>query len=384
MIARFGDAAGGRHRGRRRAHPRPRRGGGRPAARRDARVARGRRARRAFLVTAVARVGSLDGPDVATVKRVVRSGRPVLAAGGIATSTICGRCATRARSARWWAAPRSREASTSAMRSARSREARALVAPFRPRDPSALDSRAHGLPHRPRRRRPARPRATPARRRRAAGARERPSAGAGLRRRALRGQRAGADRGGQARVAVRGRDRGRRRPRGAGVGLRRRRRGRDLGADRAAHFHGSLADLAAVRVAIDLPVLRKDFLVHPVAGDRGPGARSRRRAADHGDPHATTSSPRCWRRPRDLAMGALVETHTDGDLERALATDAEVIGVNARDLEIARGRRRSRPRATAAVSRPGGSRCWSRACPPEPTSRPPSRRARLPSWWARP
>lgn len=39
----------------------------------------------AFLVTAVTRVGSLEGPDVATVKRVVRSGRPVLAAGGIAS-----------------------------------------------------------------------------------------------------------------------------------------------------------------------------------------------------------------------------------------------------------------------------------------------------------
>ena len=38
-----------------------------------------------FLVTALARVGSLHGPDVATVKRVVRSGRPVLAAGGVAS-----------------------------------------------------------------------------------------------------------------------------------------------------------------------------------------------------------------------------------------------------------------------------------------------------------
>jgi phosphoribosylformimino-5-aminoimidazole carboxamide ribotide isomerase len=37
----------------------------------------------AFLVTAVARVGSSFGPDVAAVKRVVRTGRPVLAAGGI-------------------------------------------------------------------------------------------------------------------------------------------------------------------------------------------------------------------------------------------------------------------------------------------------------------
>ena len=37
-----------------------------------------------FLVTAVSRVGGLEGPDVPLVKRLVRSGRPVLAAGGIA------------------------------------------------------------------------------------------------------------------------------------------------------------------------------------------------------------------------------------------------------------------------------------------------------------
>lgn len=39
----------------------------------------------AFLATGVARVGSLGGPDVAAVKRVVRSGKPVLVAGGIAS-----------------------------------------------------------------------------------------------------------------------------------------------------------------------------------------------------------------------------------------------------------------------------------------------------------
>lgn len=40
---------------------------------------------RGFLVTAVARVGSSIGPDLGAVKRVVRTGRPVLAAGGIRT-----------------------------------------------------------------------------------------------------------------------------------------------------------------------------------------------------------------------------------------------------------------------------------------------------------
>jgi phosphoribosylformimino-5-aminoimidazole carboxamide ribotide isomerase/phosphoribosylanthranilate isomerase len=38
----------------------------------------------AFLVTAVTRVASLEGPDLATIRRVVRAGRPVIAAGGIA------------------------------------------------------------------------------------------------------------------------------------------------------------------------------------------------------------------------------------------------------------------------------------------------------------
>ena len=38
-----------------------------------------------FLATAVARVGSSIGPDVGVVERVVRAGRPVIAAGGIHT-----------------------------------------------------------------------------------------------------------------------------------------------------------------------------------------------------------------------------------------------------------------------------------------------------------
>ena len=36
-----------------------------------------------FLVTAVGRVGGMRGPDLAVVKRVVRAGRPVIAAGGV-------------------------------------------------------------------------------------------------------------------------------------------------------------------------------------------------------------------------------------------------------------------------------------------------------------
>src|SRR2546422_146337 len=59
---------------------------------------------------------------------------------------------------------------------------------------------------------------------------------------------------------------------------------------------------------------------------------------------------------RALGMEPLLETHSDRDLERALATDAEIIGINARDLHTlevdvpaALGRLRSIPRGRIAV-----------------------------------
>lgn len=98
------------------------------------------------------------------------------------------------------------------------------------------------------------------------------------------------------------------------------------------HFHGSLADLDAVRVAVDVPVLRKDFLVHPAQV-----IEARARGADavllitacltDGELAAMLSVV------RDLGMDALVETHADDELDRALASGAHVVGVNARDLE---------------------------------------------------
>lgn len=100
----------------------------------------------------------------------------------------------------------------------------------------------------------------------------------------------------------------------------------------ARHFHGSLTDLEAVRIAVAVPVLRKDFLVHPAQV-----IEARAHGAD-----AVLLITACLTDAelaamlaitRDLCMSALVETHADDELDRALASGAEVIGVNARDLE---------------------------------------------------
>ncbi len=101
------------------------------------------------------------------------------------------------------------------------------------------------------------------------------------------------------------------------------------------HFGGSLDDLRAVRTATGRPVLRKDFLVEPdqVLEARAAGADAVLlivSCLDDADLRTMLAAT------RDLGMEAVVEAHSDDDLERALATDARVIGVNARDLETLR------------------------------------------------
>ena len=98
------------------------------------------------------------------------------------------------------------------------------------------------------------------------------------------------------------------------------------------HFDGSLADLRAVHLAVGVPVLRKDFFVHPsqVIESRVEGADAVlliAAALSGSELKALIAAA------ADLGLGALVETHSEADLEKALATEAPVIGVNARDLE---------------------------------------------------
>jgi indole-3-glycerol phosphate synthase len=97
-------------------------------------------------------------------------------------------------------------------------------------------------------------------------------------------------------------------------------------------FDGALADVRAVRLATALPVLRKDFLVHPAQV-----IESRAASADAILLIAAVLTELELKGmlavAADLGLGALVETHSEDDLTKALATDAAMIGVNARNLE---------------------------------------------------
>jgi len=98
------------------------------------------------------------------------------------------------------------------------------------------------------------------------------------------------------------------------------------------HFQGSLADLQAVRSSVSIPVLRKDFLIHPsqVIEARASGADAVLLIVAA----LTDAQLRALLEAAgDVGLATLVETHSDEDLRRALETDARIIGVNARDLE---------------------------------------------------
>lgn len=96
-------------------------------------------------------------------------------------------------------------------------------------------------------------------------------------------------------------------------------------------FHGSLEDLAAVRAAVNVAVLRKDFLVAPyqVTEARAWGADAVLLiVAALGQPELVAMREQAER----LGMTALVEVHDEEETRRAVDGGASVIGVNARDL----------------------------------------------------
>ena len=96
-------------------------------------------------------------------------------------------------------------------------------------------------------------------------------------------------------------------------------------------FRGSLDDLRRIRDHVDLPLLRKDFLIDPyqVYEARVCGADAvlliLRILGDRSFAELLAVS-------RDLGMDALVEVHEERDLDRALSGGARLVGINNRDL----------------------------------------------------
>ncbi|AEA25064.1 indole-3-glycerol phosphate synthase TrpC [Pseudonocardia benzenivorans] len=104
-------------------------------------------------------------------------------------------------------------------------------------------------------------------------------------------------------------------------------------------FGGSLADLDAVRAAVDIPILRKDFVVSPyqVHEARAHGADLVLLIVAALEQNVLAS---LLDRVESLGMTALVEVHTEEEADRALEAGATLIGVNARNLhtlEVDRG-----------------------------------------------
>jgi indole-3-glycerol phosphate synthase len=96
-------------------------------------------------------------------------------------------------------------------------------------------------------------------------------------------------------------------------------------------FGGSLADLEAVRSAVSLPVLRKDFIAEPyqVFEARAAGADLVLLIVAALEQPLMTE---LFGLINELGMTALVETHSGDELDRAIDLGATLIGVNARNL----------------------------------------------------
>jgi indole-3-glycerol phosphate synthase len=125
------------------------------------------------------------------------------------------------------------------------------------------------------------------------------------------------------------------------------------------HFAGSPDDLLAVRAAVDLPVLRKDFVTtaYQVWEARAWGADAVLLIVAALDPPSLRT---LLDEAAEAGLDALVEVHTWPEAEAAATAGATLVGVNARDLatlEVDPGRfaavRQALPAATVLVAESG-------------------------------
>lgn len=126
------------------------------------------------------------------------------------------------------------------------------------------------------------------------------------------------------------------------------------------YFLGSLDDLSAIRKAVDLPILRKDFII-----DEYQIYESAAAGADAILLIVGVLTDKELLRLRSLAedqlgLDALVEVHTAEELERSVAAGSKLIGVNNRNLDTfevsidtSRSLIKSIPEDTIAISESG-------------------------------
>ncbi len=98
------------------------------------------------------------------------------------------------------------------------------------------------------------------------------------------------------------------------------------------YFAGSLDDLRIVKATVDLPVLRKDFVFedYQVYEAAAAGADAVLLIVAALDDEVLSHLQRLAE--GELGMDALIEVHTSGEMRRATACGAHLIGVNNRDL----------------------------------------------------
>ncbi|HJU11365.1 MAG TPA: indole-3-glycerol phosphate synthase TrpC [Candidatus Binataceae bacterium] len=101
------------------------------------------------------------------------------------------------------------------------------------------------------------------------------------------------------------------------------------------HFKGSLEDLTAIRGAVDLPILRKDFLFDPyqVYESRAAGADCILLIAAMLEPAQLNT---LMQLADDLGLASLVEVHNQEEMSSVVELDARLIGINNRDLHTFR------------------------------------------------
>jgi indole-3-glycerol phosphate synthase len=97
------------------------------------------------------------------------------------------------------------------------------------------------------------------------------------------------------------------------------------------HFQGSLEHLAAIREAVNIPLLRKDFIFdeYQVYESAAYGADAMLLITAI---LSTEELQELLELSRKLNLSCLVEVHNEDELFKALLAGAEIIGINNRDL----------------------------------------------------